>query len=123
MASTLTHHLFEVQASSTDLEQVSVSVADIFASEWILHVAEKCIVNQLRLQREFVGNDSIWFPDDNQQREIVAILDTIDRKIHLHRQKRSILEDLFKALLHMLMTGEIQVEDLNLPSDRGVPIG
>jgi type I restriction enzyme S subunit len=46
--------------------------------------------------------------------EIVAILDAIDRKIDLHRRKRTVLEDLFKALLHKLMTGELRVADLDL---------
>lgn len=50
----------------------------------------------------------------DEQREIVTILDAIDRKITLHRQKRAVLEELFKALLHKLMTGEIRVADLDL---------
>ena len=49
-----------------------------------------------------------------EQREIVAILDAIDRKIDLHRRKRAVLDELFKALLHKLMTGEIRVSDLDL---------
>ena len=48
----------------------------------------------------------------DEQREIVAILDAIDRKIDLHRRKRAILEELFKALLHKLMTGEIRVGEV-----------
>ncbi len=54
----------------------------------------------------------VWFPGDDQQDEIVTILNTIDRKIDLHRRKRAVLEELFKALLHKLMTGEIRVGDL-----------
>lgn len=53
-------------------------------------------------------------PSINEQREVVAILDAIDRKIHLHRKKRAVLEELFKALLHKLMTGEIAVSGLDL---------
>ena len=53
-------------------------------------------------------------PTLSEQREIVAILDAIDRKIDLHRRKRAVLDDLFKALLHRLMTGEIRVADLDL---------
>jgi type I restriction enzyme S subunit len=53
-------------------------------------------------------------PAIDEQREIVAILDAIDRKIELHRKKREVLEELFKALLHKLMTGEIRVADLDL---------
>ena len=54
----------------------------------------------------------IWFPDEDQQREIVAVLDAIDRKIDLHRRKRAVLDDLFTALLHKLMTGKIRVGEL-----------
>ena len=50
----------------------------------------------------------------HEQHEIVAILDAIDRKIDLHRRKRAVLDDLFKALLHRLMTGEISLADLGL---------
>jgi type I restriction enzyme, S subunit len=53
-------------------------------------------------------------PTLEEQREIVGILDAIDRKIDLHRKKRTVLDELFKALLHKLMTGEIRVGDLDL---------
>ena len=56
----------------------------------------------------------VCFPDEDHQSDIVAILDAIDRKIDLHRKKRAVLEELFKALLHKLMTGEIRVRDLDL---------
>lgn len=49
-----------------------------------------------------------------EQEEIAVILDALDRKIALHRQKRAVLEELFQALLHKLMTGQIRVADLDL---------
>ena len=62
-----------------------------------------------------------------EQGEIVAILDAIDRKGDLHRKKRAVLDDLFKALLHKLMTGEIRAGELALsgvtimPADHYLP--
>jgi len=53
-------------------------------------------------------------PSLDEQREIIAVLDAIDRKIDLHRKKRGVLDDLFKALMHKLMTGQIRVADLDL---------
>jgi type I restriction enzyme S subunit len=53
-------------------------------------------------------------PQLAEQREIVEILDAIDQKIDLHKRKKAVLEELFKALLHKLMTGEIRVADLDL---------
>jgi type I restriction enzyme S subunit len=60
-------------------------------------------------------------PTIDEQQEIVAVLDVIDRKIDLHKRKRAVLDELFKSLLRKLMTGEIRVDDLDLsalqPSD------
>jgi type I restriction enzyme S subunit len=53
-------------------------------------------------------------PSLYEQREIASILNAIDRKTDLHRRKRALLDELFKTLLHKLMTGEIRVADLDL---------
>jgi len=52
--------------------------------------------------------------DPSEAIEIVAIVDAIDREIALRRRKHAVLCDLFKSLLHKLMTGEINVADLDL---------
>lgn len=46
--------------------------------------------------------------------EIAVVLETLDRKIDLHRRKREVLDQLFKSLLHQLMTGEMSALDLDL---------
>ena len=53
-------------------------------------------------------------PAIDEQRNIVTVLDAIDRKIDLHGRKRAVLKELFKALLHKLMTGEVRVGTLSL---------
>lgn len=53
-------------------------------------------------------------PAVEEQQEIVEVLDAIDRKIALQRRKGEVLDQLFKSLLHKLMTGEVAVEDLDL---------
>ena len=53
-------------------------------------------------------------PPMDEQQDIVAILEAIDHKIDLHLRKRAALDDLFKALLHKLMTGQTRVADFNL---------
>ncbi len=58
-------------------------------------------------------------PSTGEQREIVAVLDAIDRKIDLHRRRRAAFEELFKALLHKLMTGEVRVGELDLSEAYG----
>ncbi len=64
------------------------------------------------LSRSRLAELAIPHPTPDEQREIVAILDAIDRKIEFHRRKRIVLDDLFKAVLHNLMTGEIRVGNL-----------
>ncbi|ONA40303.1 restriction endonuclease subunit S [Burkholderia pseudomallei] len=62
----------------------------------------------------FLRSLPLPLPGIEEQHEIVAVLDAIDRKIDLHRKKRSVLEELFKSLLHKLITGEISVSDMDL---------
>lgn len=70
---------------------------------------------QQNLNLEIVRDMPVVYPQTHdEQREIVAILDAIDRKIDLHRKKREVLEELFESLLHKLMTGEIAVSNLDL---------
>jgi type I restriction enzyme S subunit len=83
---------------------------------------------QQNLNLEIVRDLPLAYPKtDEEQQEIVEILDALDRKVALHQQKRTVLEDLFKSLLHKLMTGEIEVNELDLaaldvqPSTEGIP--
>ena len=66
------------------------------------------------LSRSRLAELAMPHPPANEQKEVVAVLDAIDRKTNLHRRKRAVLDDLFKTLLHKLMTGHIRVEELNL---------
>lgn len=50
----------------------------------------------------------------HEQQELVDVLDALDRKVDLHRRKGEVLDQLFKSLLHQLMTGEVSVADLDL---------
>ena len=59
----------------------------------------------------------VFLPPIGQQNRIVAILDGIDCKIDLHSRKRGVLEELFKALLHKLMTGEVRLNPIIEPRD------
>jgi type I restriction enzyme, S subunit len=65
------------------------------------------------LNRNFLHKETVSWPEPGEQREIVTVLDAIDCKIDLHRRKRVALNDLFKGLLHKLMTGEIRARDLD----------
>ena len=62
----------------------------------------------------FLKSLPIPLPELSEQREIVMILDAIDRKIALHQKKESVLSELFRSLLNKLMTGELSVDDLDM---------
>ena len=64
---------------------------------------------QKNINIQFLRPWPVLVPSDDEQGEIVAILNAIDRKIDLHRRKHAVLDELFKALLHKLMTREILV--------------
>jgi restriction endonuclease S subunit len=51
--------------------------------------------------------------NQKEMKEIAKTLKTIDRKIDLHKKKQIVLEDLFKTILHKLMTGESRVSELD----------
>ncbi|QLQ09857.1 MAG: restriction endonuclease subunit S [Nocardioidaceae bacterium] len=53
-------------------------------------------------------------PTTAEADEIAEVLETLDRKIDIHRRKGEVLDQLFKSLLHKLMTGEVSVDDLDL---------
>lgn len=67
-----------------------------------------------KINREQLSSTKVPRPSTGEQKEISAILDAIDQKIDLHKRKRAVLGELFKSLLHRLMTGEIRVNDLDL---------
>ncbi|KVL15935.1 restriction endonuclease subunit S [Burkholderia sp. MSMB1826] len=70
---------------------------------------------QQNLNLEIVRELLVACPETNEEQdEIVTILDALDRKIDLQSKKRSLLEELFKSVLHKLMIGEILVSNLDL---------
>jgi type I restriction enzyme S subunit len=70
---------------------------------------------QQNLNLEIVRDLQLAYPQsDEEQKEIIAILDALDRKVDLHLQKRAVLQDLFNAFLLELMTGGIRASDLDL---------
>ena len=83
-------------------------------------IAQSTATNaQPKLALTRIEQISLPHPSSDEQQEIVDILDAIHRKIELGRRKRAVLEEMFKALLHKLMTGDIRVEELDLSEAMG----
>jgi type I restriction enzyme S subunit len=68
--------------------------------------------------------DSLLVPlaPPEEQREIAAVLKAVDQKIELHRTKLERLKELFERVLHDLMTGDLSVDNLVVPT-RTLPFG
>jgi type I restriction enzyme S subunit len=54
-------------------------------------------------------------PQLDEQVEIANDLETLDKKLSVHRRRHAALSALFRTLLHQLMTAQIRVVDLDLP--------
>ena len=55
-------------------------------------------------------------PSLDEQREIADVFAALGRKEKAHEHKKQSLSDLFRTLLHQLMTAQIRVHDLDLPA-------
>jgi type I restriction enzyme S subunit len=56
-----------------------------------------------------------YLPGEDERRDIVTALDAVAKKIDVLLAKKHLLEDLFRALLHQLMTAQLRVHNLDLP--------
>ena len=62
-----------------------------------------------------VKEQLVPLPQESEQIEIALILEACDGKIRMLQRKHMALIDLFRTLLHQLMTAQIRVHDLYLP--------
>ena len=61
------------------------------------------------LNRNIVHGEKIAIPPVDQQEEIGQALEAVESKIATHERKRTSFQDLFRTLLHELMTAKIRV--------------
>jgi len=61
----------------------------------------------------------IPLPPLHIQQKIASILSIVDEKIEKEENKKKALEELFKSMLHNLMTGKVRVKDLGIEIEGG----
>ena len=66
------------------------------------------------LQKPDLEKLMISFPSITIQQKIASILSTIDEKILAEENKKKSLEELFKSMLHNLMTAKIRVNHIKI---------
>jgi len=87
--------------------------------KFLLNALEILNLNKLKnrggqplISQSIVYSQSIPLPPLPIQQKIASILSAIDAKIETEENKKKALEELFKALLHNLMTAKIRVNNL-----------
>lgn len=91
-------------------------LAYLVHSSFFLEYATRSMtgVNHPRTNWSSLKKFKIPFPSLEEQKKIADILSTIDKKIEAEENKKKALEELFKSMLHNLMTGKIRVKDLGV---------
>jgi type I restriction enzyme S subunit len=84
---------------------------------YVLQLAQGAIQKNISGTR--LGDLLIPLPSRAEQDEISAAVGTVDQKLAIHRQKHTANQDLFRTLLHELMTAKTRVHDLQLPPAQG----
>ena len=72
-------------------------------------VAAQGNISPKRIEKIKVG-----LPEPSVQEEIASSLDALDRKVACSQAKRSVFQDLFRTLLHELMTAKTRVHELEI---------
>ncbi len=67
-----------------------------------------------KLTKGLLMNMRVPNPSEEEQEEIGQRLKLIEEKVNIHTRKHSVLQALFKSMLHQLMTGTIRVNNIEL---------
>jgi type I restriction enzyme S subunit len=110
-------HLIRIQTDPRKLIPEFLSMfwrSDIGKNDLVLRskTTTMTTINQQGISKALVPVAPI-----DEQSEIVELLETIDTKIRRHRAQKQQLEDLFRTLLHELMTAKTPVKHLNIHPD------
>ena len=71
-------------------------------------------VSQSNISATRLRGFAVPVPSPVEQDEIIAHVDDLDRKLTVHRRKLTTLSNLFRTLLHQLMTAQIRVDQLDI---------
>ena len=68
-------------------------------------------VNQSSINQGKMKNLLIPLPPLEEQKQIAHILSVVDEKIEVEQKRKQVLKELFKTMLHRLMSGEIRLKE------------
>jgi type I restriction enzyme S subunit len=111
---TISQHLAYLQTDVTMAEPEFIRAYLDTRYSYLRQVASAGGSTKGALTCAFLRELPIPLPAAEEQREIAGIFRALDREVDVHRRKRALLEELFRSLLHKLMTGEVSVDQLDL---------
>jgi type I restriction enzyme S subunit len=76
---------------------------------------------QPNLNQTIIRSFPIPLPPLDEQREIARMLQAVDARLAAEQARRAALEEVFKTLLHQLMTGKVRVKGFHLPELEWTP--
>jgi type I restriction enzyme S subunit len=72
--------------------------------------------NQRNMNAALIRSFPLTFPKPDEQAAVVTAFESLDQKRALHERKKTRLQDLFRTLLHELMTAKTRVHGLETSS-------
>jgi type I restriction enzyme S subunit len=107
------NHVFAVRSDRQRLlpEFFAFLAQSPYGKRYFLTVAHKT-TNLACINSTKLGDFPVLLPSINEQREIVNVLDAVDRRINISRKRKAELTTLFRATLGQLMSGQIRVTPL-----------
>lgn len=109
------NHIFAVRVNRSRLlpQFFAYLSQSPYGKAYFLSVAHKT-TNLACINTTKLKGFPVLIPIIKEQEKIVEMLESVDGKLARHVRKKRILEDLFRTLLHQLMTAQIRVHDLDL---------
>lgn len=109
------NHVFAVRPDTQRIssEFFAYQSQSPYGKTYFLSVAHKT-TNLACINTTKLKGFPVLLPSKGEQQEIVDACQCIDRKIQTTRTKLSTLQDLFRTVLHELMTAKTRVRDLEL---------
>ena len=95
----------------------SKAINIIFLYYWfitfdLLTITDRSPIPQLN--KKDIEQIRIPLPPLEEQKQIAHILSTVDRKIEVEQKRKQVLKELFKTMLHKLMSGEIRLKEVEI---------
>lgn len=111
-----------------DPNLIGIRAKDVLDAEFLFHWSQTFDLRKItdpgstpQLNKKDLIPVAVPLPSDiDEQREIAQTISCVDSKQQYHQQKKAALADLFRTLLHQLMTAQIRVHDLTLSDAPGL---